>query len=107
MAKKRPFRTNQNTIKPIKEFLPKILTDIDSKYARNPKRIIDSWPEMIGPKVARMTQVVSYDEGVLKVKVNSSTLYSILRGVEKKNILMKMQNAFSIRAIRDIIFVIG
>jgi hypothetical protein len=46
-----------------------------------------------------LTEPFSFIDGVLKVKVKSSTLYSLLATQEKKRILSELQKQFPIRDI--------
>jgi hypothetical protein len=82
-----------------------VLKNIEEKLDKDPQKIIDSWPQMIDQKLVSMTKAVSFEKGVLVVKVLSSTLHSLLSTYEKKKILQKLQKKFSI--VQNIIFKIG
>jgi hypothetical protein len=96
-----------STNKVVKDFLPKILQDIEKKYLNNPNLIIEYWPKIIGKKLAPMTKVLSFENNILYVSVKSSTLYSILTLHEKGKILKLLQAKFSEEIIKNIIFKIG
>ena len=72
------------------EILPKILLNIEKKYRSNPSNVVESWPQIIGSKLAPMTKVVGFENGVLTVKVKSSTLFSLLNNYEKDKLLVKV-----------------
>lgn len=93
--------------KQMKNIAPGILKTIEEKFGKDPRKIIDSWPLIIGSKLASMTKVVSFDKGVLTVKVTSSTLYSLLSTYEKPKLLKQLQEKFSEEVIQNIIFKIG
>ena len=91
----------------ISEILPGVLSNIEDKYKKNPSNIIASWPEIIGKKLAPMTKVISYSDGILIIKVKSSTLYSLLNNYEKDKLLQKLQDKFSKKIIQKIHFKLG
>lgn len=89
------------------DLLPKILCSIEKKYKSNPSNVVESWPKIIGSKLAPMTQVVGLVDGVLTVKVKSSTLYSLLNNYEKDKLLEKLQSNFSEKIIQKLCFKLG
>jgi Dna[CI] antecedent, DciA len=91
----------------IKNYLPNILIDIENKYSKNPRFILDYWPKLIGKQLSPMTKAVSFENNTLIVLVKSSTLLSILRQQEKKRLLKLMQDKFSKGTIKNIVFKIG
>lgn len=112
MAKKykrtpRNYNGTQSPIKEIKKIVPFLMNSIDKKYTKQPKRILDMWPEIIGEKLAHMTEAEKFDDGVLTIKVKNSTLYSLLIQNEKERLLKVLQKKFSKEAIHNIVFRIG
>lgn len=97
----------ERIIKNASDLLPKILSNIEKKYKNNPLNVVESWPIIIGSKLAPMTQVVGFDNGVLTVKVKSSTLYSLLNNYEKDKLLEKLQKNFSEKIIQKLCFKLG
>jgi len=97
----------KSTPRLISEILPGMLEAIDKKKARKPHAILAYWKEAIGSELFPMTKAVSFQEGILTVKVKSSTLYSLLCQYEKKKLLKKMQKKFSQEVIREIVFKLG
>ena len=61
----------------VSDLLPQVLARIGDVYQDRPDLILSAWPEIIGQKLAPMTQAVSFVEGVLSVKVKNSTLHSL------------------------------
>ena len=94
----------KSTFKSIGDILPSILGDIERKKAENPQAILAHWKEVIGKELFPMTKAVLFKDGVLTVKVKSSTLYSLLCQHEKRNLLKKMQKKFSQALIYEINF---
>jgi hypothetical protein len=94
-------------LKPISELLPTLLKQIRGRHQQRPDLIIAAWPEIIGEKLAPMTEAVSFEKGVLFIKVKNSTLYSLLSQHEKKRLVKSLQERFLSVEIRDILFRIG
>lgn len=91
----------------IKELLPRVLGRVTRIYGERGDVIIKAWPDVIGPNLSGMTQAVSFEEGVLYVKVRNSTLYSLLTQHDKPKILQKLRQKFPGVNIKTIIFRMG
>ena len=89
------------------ELLPDVLETISGVYKARPDLILASWPTIIGPQMASMTQAVSFNEGILVVKVKNSTLYSVLSQRDRTKILNLLQVKFPKAQIKNIIFRMG
>ena len=89
------------------EILPNILLKIEKKYKSNPLNVVESWPAIIGSKLAPMTKVAGFEDGVLTVKIKSSTLFSLLNNYEKDKLLLKLQSKFSDKIIQKLCFKLG
>jgi hypothetical protein len=102
------YRNNLiSTNKQLKDILPKFFDDIEKKYLQNPSLIINYFGEIVGEKIAKMTEIISFENKTLYVLVKSATLYSILKTEEKTRLLNLMQKKFSKEIIKNIIFKIG
>lgn len=97
----------ESTPQNLSDILPKILLNIEKKYRSNPSNVVESWPKIIGSKLAPMTKVVGFEGGVLTVKVKSSTLFSLLNNYEKDKLLLKLQSNFSEKIIQKLCFKLG
>lgn len=104
MRTPRNYQGIQNPAKKISDLLPDILAEIGKKRGDPMDEITVLWNHLLGEKMAPLAKPVSFAEGVLTVKVKSSTLYSLLCQHEKPRLLKKMQEKFS---IRNILFRIG
>lgn len=87
--------------------LPAVLSQISVNFGDRPDLILASWPEIIGPNFASMTQAVAFENGVLIVKVKNSSLYSLLNQSEKPKLLSALRAKFSKVDIKTILFRIG
>jgi len=96
-----------NTSHNLYELLPNILKRIGRSYSNRLDLIMLSWPEIIGPKLAKMTRVVAYENAVLLVCVSNSTLYSLLVQNYKPKILRDIKRCFPDLKIKDIKFKIS
>jgi hypothetical protein len=94
----------QNPAKKMADLLPDVLQELGKKTGNRKEEVFAFWFELIGEKMAPLTDPVSLVEGVLTVKVKSSTLYSLLCQHEKARLLAKLQEKFS---IRNLIFRVG
>lgn len=101
--KKRAPRNYDGTAVPAKtihELLPQFLLEISKKNGGIGPEIAKEWFANLGEKMGPMTEIVSFEEGILTVKVKSSTLYSLLCQHEKPRLLRLLQKKFSIRDIK-------
>lgn len=91
----------------LKDLLPEIMAQISKETANNPREILEAWSKLVGPKISKMARAVSFESGVLKVKVENSTLYSLLTLHEKERLLFELRKQFPKVDFRNILFRIG
>lgn len=95
------------TNKMLKDLLPKALGSIGALHRDRPDLVVAAWPQIIGEKLAAMTKAISFDQGVLYVKVSNSTLYSLLSQHERKRLLKSLREKFPAVEIKHIHFRMG
>lgn len=95
------------TNKHLKDLLPKVLGNIGALHRDRPDLILAAWSQIIGEKLAPMTKAVSFDKGVLFVKVSNSTLYSLLSQHERGRLIKCLREKFPSVEIKNIHFRIG
>jgi hypothetical protein len=100
----RNYQGIENPGKKIQDLLPQLLVEIGRKAGDPREEVFRTWCELLGEKMAPLTEPVSLVDGVLTVKVKSSTLYSLLCQHEKPRLLKRLQEKFS---IRNLVFRIG
>lgn len=101
---RRNYFGTENPVKRMTDLLPEVLSDLEKK-AKDPRdEIFQYWHFLMGEKMSPFTEPLSFFDGVLTVKVKSSTLYSLLAVHEKKRLLQKLQEKFS---IRNLVFRVG
>lgn len=105
--RKRTPRNFDGTFPPgkkLQELLPEVLSGITKKSGNPWQGIFREWSSLLGKQMAPFTEPVSFESGILTVKVKSATLYSLLRQHEKARLLNQLQKKFP---IRDLLFRIG
>ncbi|MBS0616502.1 MAG: DUF721 domain-containing protein [Verrucomicrobia bacterium] len=95
------------TNKKLQALLPGFLEQLTKKQSQRPHLILAVWPEMIGDKLAPMTQAVLFDKGVLHIKVKNSTLLSLLVQHERPRLLAALRRKFPSVEIHNITFRLG
>lgn len=89
------------------DLLSQIVFQIRENYQDRPDLVLAAWPEVIGNKLADMTQAVSFIDGVLLIKVKNSTLHSLLSQNDKTRIMASLKNKFPRIQLKNIVFRIG
>jgi hypothetical protein len=101
------YNGTEPTSRDMRALLPHLLGQIGAMHRERPDLILAAWPQIIGDKFAPMTQAVSFNEGILVVKVKNSTLYSLLAQHEKKRLLKCLREQFPAAVIKQIVFRLG
>jgi hypothetical protein len=97
----------KTTSKHLSQLLPRFLKEVSKSTQKRPDLLLAAWPEVIGEKLAPMTRAVSFEQGILLVKVKNSTLYSLLSQHEKGRLLKGLKERFPHAGIRDLLFRAG
>jgi predicted nucleic acid-binding Zn ribbon protein len=103
----RDYDGTRLTTQRVNELLPVVLRKIHKMHQDRPDLILAAWPEIVGAKLAPMTEAVSFQDGILSVKVRNSTLYSLLKLHDRQKLLAKLQKKFPDTEIKNIHFRIG
>jgi hypothetical protein len=91
----------------LSDLLPEVLGNISRSYKDRGDIILATWPEIIGPKLAPLTQPISFQAGILTVKVKDSTLYSLLNQYDKPKLIKSLREKFPNTMIKTIVFRMG
>lgn len=94
------------TTRHIRQLLPRFLEEIGRLYQDRPDLILAAWSEVIGPRLASMTQSISFQEGILTVRVGNSTLLSLLTR-DKPRLIKNLRDKFPGTLIKTILFRLG
>ncbi len=96
-----------STSRHLKDLLPEMRERLIQKIGDQPIEILKAWEKLVGPKIASMSKAMSFDRGVLKVRVTNSTLYSLLMEHEKEKLLLKLKKHFPKTCFQNIVFRLG
>ncbi len=103
----RGYAGTERTTRDIRDLLPGVLKKIGEVHKERPDLILAAWPQIIGERLSKMARAVSFEGGVLTVKVANSTLYSLLMQHEKKRLLQVLRETFPGAEIKNIVFRLG
>jgi hypothetical protein len=95
------------TTRHIRQLLPQFLEEVGRKCVLRPDLILAAWPEVIGPELAPFTKAITFQDGVLNVTVNNSTLYSLLSQNDKPRLIQNLRDKFPETLIKTIFFRLG
>ncbi len=99
---------SQITSRTLSDLLPSIMQKLSPLYKSQPQVVLDSWPEIVGEKLALFTSATRFEDGVLYVKVKNSTLLSLLSNpVDKQKIHEAVKAAVPGIVLNNIVFRIG
>ena len=90
-------------VKNIKDLVMQNLRENGLETPLLQKRLVDAWPEVAGPSVARFTREVSIYNQVLYVKLSSPVLRTEL-SMHRQTFIDKLNHIVGARIITDIRF---
>jgi hypothetical protein len=103
----RNYDGSKLTAHALSDVLPIVLRQIGEVCQSRPDLILAAWPDVIGEKLASMAVAVSFESGILFVKVKNSTLLSLLSQRDKPKILKSLRDKFPKLFIKNIVFRLG
>jgi len=109
-TEKRTKRNNYGTgatERHLSQLLPSVMGKIGRHYQERPDLVMAAWPEVVGSRLASMTEVTAFAEGVLHVKVKNSSLYSLLNQYDKPRIIKNLRDKFPNTLIKTVFFRLG
>jgi len=95
------------TTRQVSDLLTNALSRIGHTFQARPDLVLAAWPDIVGQKLERMTEAVSFQEGILYIKVKNSTLYSLLNQNDKPRLLNILRKRFPKVIIKTIVFRMG
>jgi len=101
------YRGNQCTSRKISDVLPSVLGSVERRLQEEPERVIRLWADVVGPEVAKMARAENFFEGTLLIKVQNSTLLSLLARQEKTRLLFELQKRLPKGKIERLLFKLG
>ena len=103
----RNYNGSEVTTHRLHDLMPAVLSRISVIFADRPDLVLAAWPDVIGERLAPMTQAISFIDGVLTVKVKNSTLYYLLSQNDKPKLVQALKGKFPKIKIKTILFRIG
>lgn len=97
----------QVTTHQVGDLLTRFLEQLTQQQQKQGEQILLAWPEEIGTQLSPMTRAVSFIDGVLLIKVQNATLYSLLVQYERPRLLAALKKRFPHAEIRALLFRIG
>lgn len=97
----------QPTGQRIEALLPDILDEIAKKQQQSVFVIEKVWNDLVGPKIADLTRIADFQNGVLYIKVKNATLLSILSSQEKGRLMQNLTNKFPNIHFKNLVFQFG
>jgi len=88
-----------------KDLTKRFIQTLDPQKGTRIQAVIGAWPGVVGPKLAQMTEALEFKDGVLKVLVKNSTLYTLFVQYEKSRLLQTMKLDFP--QVKNIVFKMG
>lgn len=101
------YDSNKVTTRHLSSLLPKVLGKLTKNFEERPDVIIESWKLIVGPHLSKMTEAISFIDGVLTVKVKNSSLLALLSRSEKPKLIAALREKFPKVNIKTILFRIG
>ena len=93
----------RRVVKNIKDLVMQNLRENGLETPLLQKRLVDAWPEVAGPSVARFTREVSIYNQVLYVKLSSPVLRTEL-SMRRQTFIDKLNHIVGARIITDVRF---
>lgn len=69
--------------------------------------IAQIWTMVVGEKIAALSEVKSFYQGVLVIKVSSASLNHLLSSTEKPKIMKKLKSEFGFLKVKSLVFKTG
>jgi len=99
--------STRHTARPIADTLLKVMAKLELDDRLREDQMKDAWAEIVGEFLAKHSNPVAVQDGVLLVRVLQPTLlYEFDRNLKPK-IVRKLRDRFGVRMVRDIKFRIG
>lgn len=105
--KSRTYDGTEITSRQLRDILPLVTGKLAQVAEGGGERVIAAWAPLVGPRIASLSEAISFTEGALLVRVKSSTLYSLLVQQEKKRLLLALREKFPNVTIKTILFRMG
>lgn len=69
--------------------------------------MVHIWKMVVGEKIAALSEVKSFYQGILVIKVSSASLHHLLATTEKPKIMKKLKTEFGFLKLKSLVFKTG
>lgn len=97
----------KSTSKHLKDLLGGFEKQLQKLQTIPSEEILKFWPKIVGDNISKMTKAVEFKNETLFVRVNNSSLFSLLTLHEKKKLIQLLRSRFPTVKIKDIHFRLG
>ena len=101
------FGSSKITNKFLRDLLGKVIKDVPCQDNAETPDVATVWKLLVGEKIAALTEVKSFYQGILVIKVSSSSLNHLLSTTEKPKILLKLKTQYSYLKVKALVFKTG
>jgi predicted nucleic acid-binding Zn ribbon protein len=91
-------------VQPASSIVPRLLRDLGLEQGLLGHRAVAEWAEVVGPRIARRTRAIGFENGVLRVQVEGSAWRYELGFLERR-LLQELERRLGTRAVRKLLFV--
>ena len=91
-------------MQPASSIVPRLLRDLGLEQGLLGFRAVNEWPEVVGPRIARRTRAIDFENGVLRIEVEGSA-WRFELGFLERRLLQELERRLGARAVRKLHFV--
>ena len=91
-------------MQPASSIVPRLLRDLGLEQGLLGFRAVNEWPEIVGPRIARRTRAIDFENGVLRIEVEGSA-WRFELGFLERRLLQELERRLGARAVRKLHFV--
>jgi hypothetical protein len=92
------------TNKFLKDLLPAATEQLLDPGHKSAYNIDNIWMELVGEKMAKLTSIQSFNQGIMVVKVKGASLNHLLSTTEKPKILAKLKTNYPFLKVKNLVF---
>lgn len=92
---------DRHDAQPIGDLLTSYLRESGLEKPLLERQVVEKWPELMGPMVARLTRSVELTNGVLKVRISSAALKAQLFE-NRRELVAKLNDVVGAHVIDDV-----
>jgi predicted nucleic acid-binding Zn ribbon protein len=91
-------------VQPAGSIVPRLLRDLGLEQGLLGCRAVKEWPDVVGPRIARRTRAIGFENGILRIEVEGSA-WRFELGFLERRLLQELERRLGVRAVRKLHFV--